>query len=217
MPDVVRRQRCVNVTMYAITGNALSHLVINSIYNFHRTLHRPHLQRDDDRCWPAVRPSTASHRREHGVNHHAGARAAGIPAWSLSLGLESEPAHLFHAVAGGHAADGGRPELARFACVLVLSSARCCSRLNFAPVERLRPPQKTGSFAILSSHAMINTMVDQHRDDVLRAGGAQVAPRSSLRSQYERSEALIQTVMPQPIAERLKSGDSSGSPTGSRC
>src|SRR5882757_1037673 len=33
-PDVVRRQRCVNVAAFAFVGNTLSHLVINSLHNF---------------------------------------------------------------------------------------------------------------------------------------------------------------------------------------
>ena len=33
-PDIVRRQRCVNVGAFATSANAASHLVFNAVYDF---------------------------------------------------------------------------------------------------------------------------------------------------------------------------------------
>jgi adenylate cyclase len=37
-PDVVERQRCVNIGAFAVAGSALSHLLFNSIHDFHGLL-----------------------------------------------------------------------------------------------------------------------------------------------------------------------------------
>ena len=77
--------------------------------------------------------------------------------------------------------------------------------LNFAPADGFILPDDGKLRDLLSSHAMINTIAT-NAAMIFYALSALQRAEFELQTQFERSEALIATVMPASIAERLKSG-----------
>jgi adenylate cyclase len=204
-PDVVRRQRCVNVTMYAIMGNALSHLVMNSLHNF-----TGFFVVNIFNLFMIVAPPVVL--QLHRLGENAAAITMGIIVLLVhtcvvwALGLESElqvyftlsPAVMLLLVGVQH----WRVALVFFGLFL----AALLLTLNFAPTEGWILPEDWEFRDILSSQAMINTMAINIAV-LFYALTALKRAENELAFQHERSEALIQTVMPAPIAERLKSGE----------
>jgi hypothetical protein len=63
--DVVRRQRCVNIAVFATAANSASHLIFNAVYDFQGLAPAAHLQRGHD-GGAAVHSAPAPPGREHG-------------------------------------------------------------------------------------------------------------------------------------------------------
>src|SRR5262245_40799891 len=132
-PDVVRRQRCVNVAAFVIAGNAASHLVFNAFYDFHGLL-PIHLYNAVMAVVPLLIP------RLHRLGENAGA---------LSLALLAVVAHMFIVWAMGIASDLhvyytlgpafllglGVQHWRQFLVVFVLWLAALLFALNFAPLD----------------------------------------------------------------------------------
>ncbi len=77
--------------------------------------------------------------------------------------------------------------------------------LNFAPISGLMLPDDHAFREVLAGQAMIN-MIFIIAGIIFYALAALHRAESELRRQYERSEALIEIVMPESVARRLKSG-----------
>src|SRR5439155_1229166 len=77
--------------------------------------------------------------------------------------------------------------------------------INFAPIEGVVIPEDKEFRDMLASQAMINTIMI-NAGILFYALASLHRAETQLQDQYERSEALVETVMPRPIAERLKSG-----------
>jgi adenylate cyclase len=78
--------------------------------------------------------------------------------------------------------------------------------LNFAPADGLLVPHDSRLIDMLSSNALINT-ITINAAIIFYALSALRQAEMELETQYERSEALVETVMPAPIAARLKAGE----------
>ena len=92
-----------------------------------------------------------------------------------------------------------------FAVFFVLFVAALLITLDHAPVEGLIQPQDTGLRDMLTSQAMINT-ITINAVIIFYAVAALRRAELDLENEYERSEALVTTMMPASIAARLKSG-----------
>ena len=202
-PDVVRRQRCVNVAAFALAANAASHLVINSIYDFHGLL-VIHIYNAIMVALAAVIP------RLHRFGENTAAVTLILVAWAgntfvvFALGLASD-LHIYFTLAGAMLLMLGIQNWRLFLVLLVLPLGALLFVMNVASVNGFIAPQETTLRGLLSNHAMINTIII-NAAMIFYALAALRRAEVQLQTQYERSEALIAAVMPQPIAERVKAG-----------
>ena len=203
-PQIVRRQRCVNVAAYSFAANAMSHFIINSLHDFRGLLFVniynvlvtvvflliPRLHRHGEFTAAMVFCTFV-------VFAHM------FVVWSFGL---SSDIHIYYTMSGAILIFFGIQHWRRFLIFFVPFILALLVASNFAPNEGLFIPNDDAFRELLSSQAMINTIVINaailfyaltllHRAEV------------QLNDQYERSEALVGAVMPMPIAERLKAGE----------
>jgi adenylate cyclase len=203
-PDVVRRQRCVNVAAFALAGNMLSHLVINSVHDFRG-------------LWPVNVYNVVMIVVMLLIPrlHRFGELAAGIVlstillfahmfvVWSFGLGSDI---HIYYTSAGAILFFFGVQHWRVFLFFFVLYVLALVIASNFAPVEGWVIPHDDAFRELLSGQAMINTIM-LNAAILFYALSSLRRAEVQLQDQYERSEALIEAVMPTPIAERLKAGE----------
>ncbi|MGH6768218.1 MAG: adenylate/guanylate cyclase domain-containing protein [Xanthobacteraceae bacterium] len=203
-PGVVRRQRCVNVAAFALAANAGSHLVMNSLYDFHGliVIH----------VYNAIMVVAALLiPRLHRLSENAAAVTLIVlivfgnmfVVWALGI---TSDLHIYFTLAGAVLFMVGVQQWRLFFMLFALCLAALVFVLNFAPVDGFLLPEEWRLRDLLSTHAMINT-ITINAAMVFYALSTLRRAELELQSQYERSEALVAAVMPQPIAERLKSGD----------
>jgi adenylate cyclase len=202
-PQIIRRQRCVNVGALAIAGNALSHLLINAFYDFSGLiivnvynvlmilvmLFIPSLHRIGDNV---------------GAITLILATVIGNLFVVWALGITSD-LHIYFTLAGAMLLLFGVENWRLFLVFFVLVAGALLFALNFAPVDGFVLPEDGKLRDLLSSHAMINT-ITINAAMIFYALAALRRAEIELQNQHERSEALIAIVMPTPIAERLKAG-----------
>jgi adenylate cyclase len=203
-PDVVRRQRCVNVAAFAFVGNTLSHLVINSLHNFWGLLPVNIYNLGLLMVLPLI-PQL----------HRFGELAAGIAlstlllfahmfvVWSFGLGSDI---HIYYTSAGAILFFFGVQHWRLFLFFFALYVVALLVSSNFAPVEGWFIPNDDAFRELLSGQAMINTIM-LNAAILFYALSALRTAELELQDQHDRSEALIEAVMPPPIAERLKAGE----------
>jgi adenylate cyclase len=202
-PQLVRRQRCVNAVTLVVMANALSHLVILSIHNMHalRVIH----------AYNAFMTVAAMLiPRLHRFGENAAAVALILLAllgntfvvWALGLTSDLQ---TYFTMAGAMLLFFGVQNWRLFLVYLSLFVMALLLTLNFAPENGFILPEDAQLRTLLSSHAMINAMMG-NAAIIFYALTALHRTEAELQNQYERSEALIATVMPSSIAERLKSG-----------
>lgn len=203
-PDVVRRQRCVNVASFVIAGNAASHLVFNALYDFHGLL-PIHLYNAVMAVVPLLIP------RLHRLGENAGA---------LSLALLALVAHMFIVWAMGIASDLhvyytlgpafllglGVQHWRQFLVVFALWLAALLFAMNFAPLDGFILPDDRTLRDLLSTQSMVNT-ISMNAIVLFYALSLLRRAETELKHQYDRSERLLTAVMPPTIAERLKAGE----------
>lgn len=203
-PDVVRRQRCVNVGAYGLAANTLSHLVINSLHNFHGLLP----VNIYNLCMLVMLLLVP---RLHQFGELTAAMALSVlvlfahmfVVWSFGLASDI---HIYFTMAGAILFFFGVEHWRLFLVFFLPYVLALVVASNFAPIEGWVIPQDDAFRELLSSQAMINTIMFNaamlfYALTMLRRAEVQ------LQDQYERSEALIGAVMPSPIAERLKAGE----------
>jgi adenylate cyclase len=203
-PDVVRRQRCVNVAVIATVVNTFNHLVINSLHDF-RGLLPVNIYNVVLIVVPLLIPRL----------HRYGDNVAAIALASLVLighqfvvwwfGLSSDLQIYYTLIPSGVLLLVGVQHWRLFVLFFLLSLAALVLALNFAPFEGLLIPQDTKFRELLSSQALINAIAI-NAAILFYALTALRRAELELQDQYERSEMLIGTVMPAAIAARLKSG-----------
>ena len=202
-PDVVRRQRCVNVGCLATAANSASHLVINAVYDF-QGLFVIHLYNAIMMVAPLFIP------RLHRYGENAGVIALAVlilvPHMFIiwAMGITSD-LHVYYTLVGAFLLGFGVQHWRLFLVFFGLYLAALLFALNFAPVEGFILPQEGRLRDLLSTHAMVNT-ITLNAVVIFYALFALRNAELQLQNQYERSEALVTAVMPSSIAERLKSG-----------
>jgi len=202
-PQLVRRQRCVNVAAFALAANSLSHLVILSFYNFGGLI-IVNIYNATFAVAALMVP------RLHRVGDNAAAIALIVLAvagnlfvvWALGT---ASALHVYFTLGGAILFAFGVQNWKLFLVFFALTAGALVLSLNAAPVHGLVLPEDTRLRELLSSHAMINT-VTINAAVIFYALMALRRAEIELENQYERSEALLTTVMPSSIAERLKSG-----------
>lgn len=203
-PQLVRRQRCVNVAAYASVVSGASYVLITSLY-------------DARGLWPLniynilliVAGLVLPFWHRLGANFVAIVLILLIGLGQLytvwMLGITSD-LHIFYLLAGAMLFFFGIQNWKWFLGFFVYATALLLFALNFAPVDGLLLPTDGRLRDMISSHTMLSVVIINaalifyaltlvHRAEV------------ELEQQHERSEALIATVMPDSIATRLKAGE----------
>jgi adenylate cyclase len=122
--------------------------------------------------------------------------------WAFGL---SSTLQIYFTMAGVMLLFFGVENWRTFLAYFALAFAVLMVVLNFAPLNGFVLPDDARLRALLSSHAMVNAIVG-NAVIILYALSALHRAEAELQDQYDRSEALIATVMPSSIADRLKSG-----------
>ena len=201
-PQVVRCQRCVNVAAFATAGNTLSHLLFNSVYDF-RGLLAVNIYN------VLMIGASLLVPRLHRFGEHAGAITLILlimfghtfVVWSLGLASDLQ---VYYTLAGAMLLFFGVRNWRLFVFFVLLALITLVIVLEYAPVQGLFIPEDTALRDMLSTQALISTLV-VNAAILFYALAALQRAEDELQDQHERSEALIGTVMPRPIAERLKS------------
>ena len=189
--QVVRRQRCVNVAALAMLATAGSHLIINSVHDF-RGLFSVNV---DNVLMVAVALLIP---RLHRFGEHIGAITLLLMilfghmfiVWSFGLASELQ---VYFTLAGAILFFFGVPNWRLFLAFFVAFLAALVVALKFAPPDGLVIPWDRDFRDLLSTQAMINTIVI-NAALLFYSLAALHRAESELQDQHERSEALIATV-----------------------
>jgi adenylate cyclase len=201
--EAARRQRITNIAAFAAAGNALSHLVINALHNAGGLI-VIHVANAAFALLALMLPCL--HR--YGENAAAVALATLVLLGTLFfVWLLGTASHLqvYFTLAGAMLLLVGTQNWKLFSIYFVLFTAGLLITLNYAPVNGLIMPQDTALRDMLTSQAMINT-ITINAVIIFYAVAALRRAEIELENEYERSEALVTTMMPASIAARLKSG-----------
>ena len=203
-PDIVRRQRFVNVAAYVTALDAFSHLVFNAVYDFEGLL-PVHVYNVMMAVLPLLIP------RLHRFGENVGAMTLALLILVMhmfivwAMGRNSD-LHVYYTLAGTFLLLFGVQHWRSFLIVFVLYLAALLFALNFAPFDGFISPDDVQLRELLSSQAMVSAIVI-FAFVLFYALSALRRTELQLQLQNDRSEALIGAVMPAAIAERLKSGE----------
>jgi adenylate cyclase len=204
-PEVIRRQRFVNVCVLATIGSTISHVVMHSLHDFYGLI-----VINIYNVFMIFVPMLIPQLHRFGENVGAIALALlllfGHSFVVCLLGLASDLQVYFTFFPSVFLFLVGVQRWRLFIVFFVLFLVALVTLLNYAPVDGLLIPQDERFRDTLSQQAMINTMsiiaaiffyvlTALHRAEV------------DLDNSLARSEGLIDIMMPRPIAERLKSGE----------
>ncbi len=201
--QIIRRQRCVNVAAFATAATALSHLIMNSVHDFHGLLI---VNVDNVLTLMAALLIPRLHR----FGEHVAAVALVLLILTThtfvvwSFGLSSQLQVYFTLAGAGLFLFGVQNWRLSLACISLFVVALLIV-LNFAPVVGLVAPEDQEFRDVLSSQGMVSALVI-NAALLFYALTALNRAEVELQDQHERSEALIATIMPQSIAARLTSG-----------
>jgi len=204
-PDIIRRQRCVNVIAFVAAGDAVSHLIMNSLHNFAGLL-PVNIYNVLMVVLLILLPTL----------HRMGELVAGITLFFLilfghmfvvwSFGTDSHVEMYFALMPGGTLLFLGVRHWRLFLVFFALSVAALLISINFAPSQGLFILGDEEFRYSLSAQVLLNA-VSANSAMLFYALTALRHADLQLQDQHERSEALIQAVMPAPVAERLKLGE----------
>jgi adenylate cyclase len=202
--QIIRRQRCVNVAAFAMIATTSSHLIINSVHDFRGLL----LVNADNLVMLA---GALLVPRLHRLGEHVGAITLlllilfghTLIVWLLGL---ASALQIYFTLAGAILFFFGVQNWRLFLAFFAVFVIALLVALNFAPVAGLAIPWDHDFRDLLSTQAMVNTIVI-NAALLFYALTALHRAEIDLQDQHERSEALIATVMPPSIAARLKSGE----------
>src|SRR5882757_1775373 len=152
--QVVERQRCVNVAAFAVAATALSHLIVNSLHDFHGLI----LVNADNVFMLAASLLVP---RLHRFGGHAGAVVLVLAVlfgqmlivWSLGLASQL---HVYYTLGGAMLFFFGVENWRLFLVFFGLFVIALLTVLNFAPMPGLIMPEDREFRDLLSSQAMIN-------------------------------------------------------------
>jgi adenylate cyclase len=203
-PDVVRRQRCVNVAAAAVVATSASHLIINAVYDLHGLI-PVHAYNAFMIAALILIP------RLHRFGENVAAIALAILVlfahmfviWAMGI---TSDLHIYYTSASALLLLFGVQNWRLFLVFFFLYVAVLLFVLNFAPVDGFVLPEEGSLRDLLSAQAIINT-VTLNSLVLFYALMALRRAELQLQNQYERSEALVEAVMPVTVAERLKAGE----------
>ena len=200
-PQVVRRQRCVNVAAYAGAVSGLSYIVLTSLYDLYGLLP---LNAHNLMLIVAGLVLPFGHRLgEHFVAiTYIVAISIGQLYVIWMLGILSD-LHIFFTLAGAMLFFFGIQNWKLFLGFFFYTAALLLLALNLAPVDGYLLPADGKLRDIVSSHTLMS-VVTINAALIFYALVLVNRAEVDLAQQYERSEALVATVMPAPIAARLK-------------
>jgi adenylate cyclase len=202
--EVIRRQRCVNVAAFAMIATTFSHIISNSLYDF-----RGLLPVNVDNL--VMFAGALLVPRLHRLGQHVGAIfllllmlfAHTLMVWMLGLASQVQ---VYFTLAGAILFFFGVQNWRLFLAFFVVFVIALVAAVKFAPVAGLVMPWDQALRDVLSTQAMVNTIVI-NAALLFYALTALHRAEIDLQDQHERSEALIATIMPPSIAARLKSGE----------
>jgi adenylate cyclase len=202
-PEVARRQRFTNVAAYAIAANAGSHLLVNFVYEPRRLaiIHAYNI---------VMTLAMLLIHRLHRFGDHVAATTLlclGIGGnlfvvWMLG---RASDLHVYFTLAGATIFMFGVENWRYYVPFFLLTGAALIAAVQSAPPTGLIMSEDATLRDMLSGQAMMNTIVINGLM-IFYSLAALRRAEFELDQQYARSEALIRTVMPHSIAERLKSG-----------
>jgi len=203
-PDIVRRQRFVNVAIFVTAANSFSHLVFNAIYDFWGLLPLHFYNALVSVLWLGI-------IRLHRYGENVGAVTLALlilvvhmfAVWAMGTASDL---HVYYTLVGVLLIVIGVQHMRLFMIIFVLWFAALLFAMNFAPVDGFISPEDGQLRALLSNHAMVNMIVIIALV-IFYALSALRRAELELQHQYNRSEALIGAVMPTSIAERVKAGE----------
>jgi adenylate cyclase len=200
---LARRQRITNVGAYATAGNAASHFVINSFYDFDGLLIVD--------VYNAVMTIAALMVP---LLHRFGPNVGACVLATLVIGgntfvvwlLGSESGlQIYFTLAGASLFLFGVEHLKLFLGFFLAGLLAVLFVINYVPPDGHVMIGDSILRGMLSSQAIINTTVINALL-VFYALSALHRAETELEHQFQRSEALLSTMMPTSIADRLKSG-----------
>src|SRR5713226_3208986 len=155
--QIIRRQRCVNVAAFAMIATASSHLIINSVHDFRGLL----AVNADNLCMLA---GALLIPRLHRFGEHIGAIALLVLilfghmfiVWSFGLASELQ---VYFTLAGAVLFFFGVPNWRLFLAFFAVFVVALVTALKFAPVAGLVMPWDRDFRDLLSTQAMITTIV----------------------------------------------------------
>jgi adenylate cyclase len=200
-PQVARRQRFVNIGIAAAAANAASHFVINAVYDF-GGLAVVNIYNLVFAFGVLLLP------RLHCRGDHAAALALAAAilvgnsfvVWALGVASDLQ---IYFTLAGAWLFFFGPQNLRLFVPVFLAFAATLLFHLNFAPVDGFVLPEDGHLRDLLSTHAMINTIAI-NAAMIYYALWALRHAEMTLEREHARAEALLVTVMPFHVVERLK-------------
>lgn len=201
--QVARRQRFTNIVAYAVALNTASHLVTNGffepagllpihIYNAAFTvgallIHRLH---------------------RYGDNVAANTLATLVLFGNLyviwMLGRESQ-LHVYFTLAGVLLFMLGVENLRQFLLWYLVAFVALLASLQFAPPYGLLLDHPSALHGVLAANAMINAIIINGLS-IFYALAVLRRTEIELENQYARSAALVETILPPPVADRLITG-----------
>jgi adenylate cyclase len=197
-PDVIRRQRAVNVAAFAIVGNTVSHLVMNGLHNFYGLL-----PLNIYNVFMLAVPLLILRLHRYGENVAVVALAVValfghvFVVWCLGTASDLQVYFTLFPAAFVLLVDVQHWRL--FLGFFALSLIALLVSLFYAPFEGLLIPQDEKFRDALSTQAYVNAIA---------INAALVFYPSTLYRQAARlNKALIGTMMPQAIADRLTAGE----------
>jgi adenylate cyclase len=202
-PEVARRQRFTNVGAYASAANAASHFVINLAYA-PRALLIIHVYN------ALFTIAALCVHRFHRFGDNAGATflVAIVVGGNLfvvwMLGSNSD-LHVYFTLTGAILFMFGVEHWRQYIWWCLAAAAALLISIYLVPANGLVMVEDSALREMLSGHALMNTIIINGLV-IFYALTTLRRAEIELDHQYARSEALITTVMPASIAQRLKSG-----------
>ena len=203
-PQIVRRQRCVNAAAYVGAVTGLSYIVLTVLYDA-----RGLLPLNAHNAMLIIMGLVLPFWHRLGENFVAVAYVLLVSIGQLyviwMLGITSD-LHIFFTLAGAMLFFFGIRNWKLFLGFFLYASALLLFALNFAPVDGILLPTD-GRLRDLVSSQTLMSVVTINAALIFYALALVARAEADLEQQYERSEALIATVMPAPIAARLKASE----------
>jgi adenylate cyclase len=199
-PKVARRQRFTNVVAYAVALNTSSHLLTNSLFEPDELL-PIHIY---NAAFTVV--ALLIHRlHRFGPNVAAHTLALLILIGNLfviwMLGRESQ-LHVYFTLAGVLLFMFGVENLRQFLLWYAIAFAALLVSLQLAPMHGLLRAHGSRLHQVLAANAMINAIIITGLS-IFYALTVLRRTEVELEHQYARTSALIETILPPPVADRL--------------